>query len=44
MAPNFSDDAGGDTKGSKLAATRPAAKVRFAVDAEALRTCTQATE
>ena len=35
---------GGNTKGSKPAATRPAAKVRFAVDVEVLRTRTQATE
>ena len=35
---------GGDTKGSKPAATRPAAKVQFAVDMEALCTRTQATK
>jgi hypothetical protein len=35
---------GGDAKGSKPVATRPAAKVRFAVDVEALRICMQATE
>ena len=35
---------GGDKKGPKLAATRPAAKVQFAVDMEALRTRTQVTE
>ncbi len=34
----------GDTKGPKSAATRPAAKVWFAVDVEVLRTRMQATE
>ena len=35
---------GGDTKGSKPAATRPAVKVQFIVDVKALRTRTQATK
>jgi hypothetical protein len=38
------DSVGGNTKGSKPAATRPAAKVWFTVDVEALRTRTQAAK
>jgi hypothetical protein len=38
------DCVGGDTKGLKPAAIRPALKVQFAVDMEALRTHTQATK